>query len=31
MNQPERATATLQTLRQRYPGSAAARQSEQER
>jgi tol-pal system protein YbgF len=31
MNEPERATATLQTLRQRYPGSAAARQSEQER
>jgi tol-pal system protein YbgF len=31
MNQPDRATATLQTLRQRYPGSAAARQSEQER
>lgn len=30
MNQPDRATATLQILRQSYPGSSAARQAAQE-
>jgi tol-pal system protein YbgF len=31
LNQPDQATAALQILRQRYPGSPAARQAEQER
>jgi tol-pal system protein YbgF len=31
MNQPDQATAALRTLRQHYPDSTAARQSEQER